>query len=83
MGFPASFDESNQVLSAPKGREDEVDALSVFVGEDANGEQICVSCWKLTAAELDEVNRTGRIWLGITGVTMPPAWISGSKPFEG
>lgn len=82
MAVPASFDESNAYLSRPASMtEDECDPLSIAHVE-ANGIEQVVSCWKLTADELAEVNRTGRVWLGICGVTMPPAWISGVSPFE-
>lgn len=72
-----SFDESNHVLGRPTDMtEAECDPLSVFV----DGKRV-VSCWKLTADELAEVNRTGRVWLMVIGVTMPPALVMGNSPF--
>lgn len=83
MAFPASFDESNNVLDRPSDMtEDQCQSLSTFHGIDTNNLPIVISCWKVTAEELAEINRTGRIWLGIVGQTMPPAWISGHRPFE-
>jgi hypothetical protein len=41
---------------------------------------VVISCWKLTAEELEEINSTGRIWLMVSGETMPPAVVSGTKP---
>jgi threonyl-tRNA synthetase len=32
--------------------------------------------------ELDEVNRTGRVWLGVLGLDHPPVFVAGIKPFE-
>lgn len=83
MAFPSSFDESNATLSPPDGMtEDEVQSLAIArVYDHINNTPVVISCWKLTKEELEEVNRTGRIWLGICGVTMPPAWILGQKPF--
>lgn len=81
MAFPADFDESNGVLGRPEGMsDDECEALSVAHCVQ-NGAPVVVSCWKLTPDELREINRTGRVWLGILGQTMPPAWVSGHKPF--
>ena len=64
--------------------EEDIGSISCWVGEATNGDLITtttISCWKLTAEELAEVNRTGRVWLGCMGATMQPAWISGHSPF--
>lgn len=83
MMFPASFDESNHVLGKPEDMSHEDCAcLAVFIGEQPNNLPVVVSCWKPTAEELEEINRTGRVWLGIIGHTMPPAWLSGHNPFD-
>lgn len=31
-------------------------------------------------AELDEVNRTGKVWLTVYGASMPPVILDGIKP---
>lgn len=81
MAFPASFPESDAFLSAPEGMDEEQCSPLAIARVDCNGLPTVVSCWKLTAEELAEINRTGRVWLGIAGATMPPAWISGVSPF--
>jgi hypothetical protein len=82
MAVPASFEESNAVLGKPADMSaDECEALSVLRVQYPDGKIAVVSCWKLTAEELAEINRTGRVWLTIMGVTMPPAFIGGTKPF--
>ena len=81
--IPTGFDESNGYLSAPEGQEAEVAPLSIWSGvtpvmaEDRNGESyesapvpVIYSCWKFTKEELEEVMKTGRIWLGVIGNTM-------------
>lgn len=84
--MPASFDESNGFLSKPPDMtNDQCESLSVWRGnteiEDAGAAMpTVVSCWKLTAEELVEVNRTGRVWLWVIGVTMPPVILTGHKP---
>jgi len=83
MAFPASFDESNAVLARPAGMtHQQCEPLSVLRAVDGDGIPIVISCWKLTKEEMEEVQRTGRVWLGIIGQTMPPAWIDGCKPFD-
>ncbi len=82
MAFPASFDESNDCLGPPQGMsEDQVSSLSIARVVDEEGVPTVISCWKLTREELNEIKATGRVWLGICGLSMPPAWISGTKPF--
>jgi hypothetical protein len=81
MAVPASFDESNAVLGKPSDMtHDQCEALSILRVQYEDGTPVVYSCWKLTPAELEEINRTGRVWLGIVGVTMPPAFIAGEKP---
>lgn len=78
---PASFEESNLVLDKPPEMSyDQCDALSVALANQ-NGMPVVISCWKPTKEELEEITRTGRVWLIITGRTMPPASVSGHNPF--
>ena len=80
--FATSFAESNAVLSRPPDMtEEECDPLSVWRGVDTNGNPLVVSCWKPTAEELEEIIRTKRVWLIITGQTMPPSLLYGHSPF--
>lgn len=81
--FATNFDESNHVLDKPPGMDrEECEALSVWVGPLPNGFPVVVSCWKPTAEELEEIKRTGRVWLMIWGPTMPPAVLLGVSPFQ-
>lgn len=41
-----------------------------------------ISCWKLSKEDLDEINRTGVVWLSITGLGMPPVSVFGENPFK-
>ena len=79
--IPTSFEESNCALSRPADMTDDQCApLSVCKTIDANGFPVVISCWKMTALELVEFHRTGRVWLIIAGDTMPPARLSCNKP---
>jgi hypothetical protein len=83
--LPCSFDESNAVLSRPPSMNpDQCEPLSIYKGGIRLGGEIlpCViSCWKCTAEELQEIQRTGRVWVNIIGNTMPPIIVSGTLPF--
>jgi hypothetical protein len=76
----SSFDESNCILNPPEGMSpEECNVLSVCKGMIGDM-PVVISCWKCTKEELEEINRTGRVWLMIMGETMPPAHIQGIKP---
>lgn len=85
---PSSFDESNGIADTPAGLKPEtVEPLAVYRGLQPTigmaPQPIIISCWKPTQAELDEIARTGRVWVGMMGHRMPPTWVSGDSPFEG
>lgn len=80
--IPTSFDEANDVLSAPDGISPNiVGPLNVLKTEILNGPPTVISCWKITQEEVGEIQRTGRIWLMVMGTTMPPVQLCGIKPF--
>lgn len=43
---------------------------------------VVISCWKLTKEELEEINKTGRVWLTVVGDTMSPVQLTVEKPFQ-
>ena len=86
--LPSTFEQSNFVYTKPKGWEDEqcMD-LPVWKGEapidEAGTTQPCIiSCWKLSKEDLEEINKTGQIWLSITGHGMPPVSLFTENPFN-
>ncbi len=81
--FPANFAESNLALSKPDVMtDDECSPLCVWAGADANALPVFISCWKPTQEELDEINRTGRVWAIVHGAAMQPILLSGVSPFR-
>jgi hypothetical protein len=80
--MPTSFAESNLVLDKPadKGR-DECEPLCVWRGDSVEGIPLVISCWKLTREELEEITRTGRLYLTVYGRTMPPVALAVGTPF--
>jgi hypothetical protein len=77
--FPTAFDEETGIIGPPPGMsESEVYSLSIAQAS-VDGHPAIVSCWKVTAEELAEIQRTGRVWLICMG-GMPPVILSGHKP---
>lgn len=81
---PSSFDESNGTLDAPKGFDPDVcEPLSIWRGnESKTGAFLQISCWKLTKEELEEFQRTGRVYLIIWGGLHPPVSLTANNPFQ-
>lgn len=78
--FASSFNEANTILDTPEGMTcDQVEALSVAVIDVSQNQSVIVSCWKVTKEELEEINRTGRVWLCVLGGVMPPVILTGKK----
>lgn len=78
MAEPCSFEGETHVLDKPKGMtRDQCVPLNVklITYDDSIA---FMSCWKLTQEELDEVNRTGKIWLIVLS-SMPPVIVSGIR----
>ena len=61
MAYPVQFPGANFVFTAPAGRDDIGD---LFTFRQPNG-PCNVSCWKLTPEELEEVTRTGCVFLSV------------------
>jgi hypothetical protein len=77
-----AFDEENSVLDGPPGTtSEEVQPLSVWLGKMDSGNRVVISCWKPTKEEMEEIQRTGRVWIVIMGETMPPIAPMGCSPF--
>lgn len=67
MGQPKNFDGVNVVLRAAAGDEN-VQDMGAFRNHAA-----CVSCWELDTQEIEEVQRTGRVFLSVLmGGSQPP-----------
>lgn len=69
MAEPAGFEGANVLLSGEKAG---CNDLEIFTDNIQS-----ISCWRLTLEELEEVNRTGVVWLSTFSTTPPPVMISG------
>jgi hypothetical protein len=80
----SSFDESNMVMDTPKGVDpDFIIPLSVCfsVSMEWNA-PVTLTCWKVTKEELENIQKTGRIWIAILGHGMMPIYPTGMNPFD-
>lgn len=75
MAQPTEFAEANVVLGPPVGSEEDVIAMQV-----RRADRELVSCWRLSPEEIEEVNRTGMVWLSVWGDrTQPPVLVTAFK----
>lgn len=81
--LPTTFSESNFTFTKPQSMTDEqcMD-LPVFKGVDQDGFPIIISCWKFSKEDLEEIQRTGHIFLSISGQGMPPVGLFTENPFS-
>ena len=71
MAEAIRFDGANMVLQPPEGSEETVSALHTY----SNG-MCSVSCWRFSAVELAEINRTGVAFLSVfSGRSQPPVFL--------
>lgn len=78
-----AFEESNFYFDKPADMTyDECEVLSVFAGATADRQPIVISCWKATKEELEEINKTGRVWCFHYGTGLQPHALSGTNPFK-
>lgn len=76
------FKEANFTFSKPESMTDEECAsLSVFKGNDTNGNPVIVSKWKFNKEDLETIKETGEIYLQIFGEGMPPVILYTENPF--
>lgn len=81
--IPVSFPESNAVLGKPLDMTDEeCSPLAVWKGKDAQGFNVIISCWKFNKEDLEEIQKTGQIWLWTYGTLAPPVALTTEHPFK-
>lgn len=81
---PIDFDGSNFLLNKPpEMTADECEPLNVLaLKPQGGGHTMIISCWKLSREELEQINRTGVVWLVVYGEAMPPVGITTERPFH-
>jgi hypothetical protein len=74
---PVDFPQSNRVFTKPAGMTDE-ECAPLRVHD--TGEAL-ISCWQLTQAEVEVLQRTGRVWLWVHGRGHPPVNVEVEDPW--
>lgn len=78
MANPVKFPQSNDLLRRPSGMtEDQCADLPIWRGVTAHdmATPMLISCWELSPEEMEQINRTGKIYVGAIGQTHPPIFI--------
>ena len=80
------FPQQNTIFGKPAGWKDEdcyglPVSATYYLNSKEEPVPCLISCWEITPAELAEVQRTGKIYLSITGIGMPPVSLSAVEPF--
>lgn len=70
MAKPVGFEGANMLFIGPPNSD--IGDLETFY----DGQQV-VSAWRLSDEELDEVKRTGVVWLSVQTPRTPPVLVSG------
>lgn len=78
MATPTGFPECNQVLTAPKGEEQNILNLPIMKVPGA----FTLSVWELTEDEIQIIAQTGKLCLGVWagGTTQPPVYVTAYYP---
>lgn len=81
--YPTSFEQSNAVVDTPSGIDPlELPPRAVCTIETNVGVPGIISCFKLTKEELEEISRTGRVWVTTLGLIGVPVILNGKNPFD-
>lgn len=75
MAEAIPFRQQNDNLTAPSGSPNVLE-LPVH-----RADGLILSKWKLTNPEIEEIGRTGIVWLWVMGERMPPVAIQTNDPF--
>lgn len=78
-----NFEESNIVFDKPDSMTyEECSAASAWMGPTEDGNIVTITCWKMTQEELEEFQKTGRIWVYHWGPSLQPHSLGTRNPFK-
>jgi hypothetical protein len=81
--IPISFPEANTIMRRPNGLEpDQCYDIPAYKGPDGAGCPVVMTLWKFSKEDLEEILRTGELWVAVAGHSMPPIWMSTEYPWE-
>lgn len=82
---PQDFPESNTTFNS---RQEGVDTIEGWVGEapgpspDHPPIQTIITCWKPSPEEIQQIIKTGKIWVWFFTNSLPPHSLTSYSPFE-
>jgi len=76
MAQPISFPEQNMIYNKPVDMTDEECSPLPTLTDGST----IVSCWQLSPEELEHIQKTGVIWLGVLGYEHPPVFVTAISP---
>ena len=81
-----SFPQQTTVFGKPEGWKDEdcyglPVAQSYYLNSEGKPVACLISCWEFTPEDMAEFQKTGKIYLSITGSGMPPVSLSAGRAF--
>jgi len=83
--MPVDFPAANFTFTKPACMTDEqCSDLRVWKGDVPDGEcsfPVIISCWQFSKEDLEEIAKTGKIWLSVSGQTTPPVSLFTENPF--
>lgn len=85
--IPTDFEGSNIVFDPPEGQEKEVFSINAMVADTQNPptpeSRVTITCWKPTKEELEEITKTGRIYVWFyCGGGLIPHLVTGHHPLN-
>jgi hypothetical protein len=81
--LPVDFAESNGVLGKPDCMTDEqCSDLPIHRFLDQENFPQIISCWQFSKEDLEEIRRTGKIWVQTVGITLSPFCLFTENPFQ-
>ena len=80
MAEPVAFEQQNAVLQAPRDSEGYCRQLGLPVHRKVTDIPEVISCWQLSDAERAEVARTGKVFVSMVGMTVPPHYVAAEFP---
>lgn len=83
---PCAFDQENLILNPPTGLSlQDCQVISAWFGQvtmmGGSVAPVYITCWKVDKKELEQIQKTGRVWLMTYGHGMPPVALMGIDPF--
>lgn len=75
---PVRFDGENADLAMLST---EMPIIPAYVGKQDKGQEIVITCWQPSEAEMAEMIRTRRVWVALATHKIPGIRVIGESPF--